>query len=412
MILENIRIALRALAANKLRASLTMLGIIIGVGAVIALMSIGRGVQDAITSQFASIGTNLLYVMPGGRQATQTGARQPGLGDLTNGDLAALRDPAAVPDAVGVTGVLQRQAVVVAGRLSKNLSISGVTPDFLTVRDWTVARGQFIDEASLNSWGRVAVLGDTAATDLFPGKDAIGQTIKIRNVLFRVIGVMTAKGGTGFGSQDDAVFIPLTTAQQRLFNSRTQSGDWAVSQIFVQVADQGRIASATTEITDTLRQRHKIAVGASDDFQIISPADMVSALSQVAGTVTLFLGAIAGISLVVGGIGIMNIMLVSVTERTREIGLRKAVGAKRRDILLQFLIEAVVLSLVGGMVGVALGGGIASAVSAISQQIPALLAPDAVALALIFSAGVGLFFGIYPAWRAAGLNPIDALRYE
>jgi putative ABC transport system permease protein len=413
MFLESLRIALRALSANKLRAALTMLGIIIGVGAVITLMSVGRGVQDYIANQFQGIGSNLVFVIPGSAGDTRGGPMRLTTGELTNGDVAALRDLQRVPDALAATGEVQRFVPVSVGRLDSTVQVSGVTPDYSAVRSWPVDVGDFITEADVSSAARVAVIGQSVARDLFPDQWPIGQTIKIRDIAFRVVGVMTSKGGSTFGDQDNVIFIPLTTAQQRVFSLRSASGDWRVTVIYVQASADDRTDALIAQMTDVLRERHKINYRDEDDFQIVTQADLVSAFGEVTGVITLFLGAIAGISLVVGGIGIMNIMLVSVTERTREIGLRKAIGARRADILMQFLIEAMTLGLVGGVLGVVLGALGAVAISALAGgQFTAVVAYDAVVLALAFSAAVGLFFGIYPAWRAAGLNPIDALRYE
>ena len=415
-ILESIRLAWRALVANKLRAGLTMLGIIIGVGAVITLMSVGDGVQGYITGQFQGIGANLLFVFPGSVQDPMAGAAtlMSGGTDLTVGDAEALADPLRVPDVIAVAPGLARFGRVVVGREETFTQVNGVTPEFMQVRNWYPEAGEFIGTHDLDGRSRVVVLGQTVAEKLFPDNPyPLGETVKINNIAFRIIGVMEEKGGaTTFADQDDIVFVPLTTAQTRLFPSRSSSGERGISIILAQAVSDERISAAKEEIATVLRERHHIAFRDEDDFSIITQAGLLDVFGQIMNVITVFLGSIAAVSLVVGGIGIMNIMLVSVTERTREIGLRKAVGARRRDILSQFLIEAMLLALIGGTVGIGLGATGAEVITRLIGEFNAKLSPDAVLLATSVSALIGLASGIYPAWRAARLNPIDALRYE
>jgi putative ABC transport system permease protein len=418
-VLESIRIALQALTANKLRAALTMLGIIIGVGAVIALMSIGQGVQASVTQQIQAIGPNIIFVTPGAIQQGGVQSAQGQAATLTSEDAEALSDPLAAPDIAAVAPSFTSRAQIVYSGNNVNSQVNGVTPEYALVRNYKVSDGSFITKQQVDALSRVAVLGATVANNLFDGEDPVGKTIKINQSNFQVIGVLESKGGAsiagGFGSQDDVVFVPITTAQRRLFGGARGFGvGQRVSTIYVSAASELQVNAAITEIAAVLRERHKLTYQ-QDDFTIISQQDILGAFTQITTILTAFLGAIAGISLLVGGIGIMNIMLVSVTERTREIGIRKAVGAKRRDILAQFMVEAVVLSVFGGLGGIGVGWLISQAVNQLKISTPplvTLVSPEAVLLAVGFSAAVGLFFGIYPATRAASLNPIDALRYE
>jgi putative ABC transport system permease protein len=417
--IEYLRLALRSLATNKLRSILTMLGIIIGVGAVITLLSVGRGVQNLVTDQLQSVGTNLLFVVPGSLEETNG---PPGSSTsnaaLTLADADAIADPINAPDVKAIAPEAISRANVTHGGTTLGLNISGVTPAYEEVRNFPVAFGSFVTDTDVGSRSRVAVLGSRVSERLFEenGLYPIGATIKINNVPFKVIGVLEEKGGGGgFGgpNQDEVVLVPLTTALERLSQTAfTRQGEPLLSVVYAQVVSEDRTEMAADQISNLLRQRHNITFRDADDFTVINQKDLLSIFGQITGVLTLFLGAIAGISLLVGGIGIMNIMLVSVTERTREIGLRKAVGAKRRDIMWQFLIESVVLALIGGIIGVMLGIAGAEAISRLQSDLRAVVTVDAVLLATGFSAIVGLFFGIYPATRAARLNPIEALRYE
>jgi putative ABC transport system permease protein len=412
---ESLRIAFRALGANKLRAALTMLGIIIGVGAVITLMSAGEGVSVYIEEQFQGIGSNLLFVLPGGQEEAFGGPPGATVGgaELTAEDAEALRDPIRAPDVAAVSPTFVRSTIVTAGKRDMVADIEGVVPDYGRVRKWFPEVGDFIGQVDVESQARVAVVGQTVVEELFPDDPVpLGQTLKINDIAFRVIGVMEEKGGSSFGDQDSTIFVPLSTAQTRLFSARGRSGGHLVTVIYVEAVSEDRMDAASDQIAAILRERHDIDFADEDDFSIVSQSDVLDVFGDITNVLTIFLGAIAGISLLVGGIGIMNIMLVSVTERTREIGLRKAVGARRGDIMWQFLLEAMTLSLVGGLIGIGLGASGATIISRLVDGFSAIVTAQAVVLATTFSAAVGLFFGIYPARRAARLNPIEALRYE
>jgi len=412
-IIEVARVALRSLAANKLRSGLTMLGMVIGVAAVIALVAAGAGTQAQVTAQFESLGSNLLSISSGRfsfrgvSMAVSMEMRAASAQALTNDDVEAIAKLATSVSAIAPQYSVSAQ--VVYGNKNTQTSVLGVTPDYMTVRSYQVARGRFIESLDLTNQAKVAVLGATVAEDLFGEGlvDPLGKTIKINRQNYQIVGILASKGLGGFQNLDDQVFIPLSTAQIKFGGAGTTSLD----SINVQVVSADKIELAKAELRAILRARHGLAASQSDDFTIFDQSQMVETVAAVTGTFTVLLGSIAAISLVVGGIGIMNIMLVSVTERTREIGIRKAVGAKRRDILAQFLAEAVVLSLLGGVVGILAGYAVAQVIATLLGT-RALVTPGSVVMGLSVSIGMGLFFGTYPASRAASLHPIEALRYE
>ncbi len=399
--------ALESLVANKLRSALTVLGIVIGVGAVIAMLSIGRGAQNTITGSIEGIGTNLLFVVSGGGKDVHNPK------PLTRADAEALRDNFQAPSVIGVAPILQGSVEVSAGGETTSTTLNAVTSDYETVRNATVAEGEFINDTQLLSRSAVVLLGHKVAVDLFGHADGlVGESVRIDGQPFRVIGVLTEKGGSGFVDEDDRVIVPLTTGQARLLRRSTPN---RVDMILVQALDAESVPLASEQVAEIIRSRHRTGVGA-DDFTMYNQQDFLNTASTITGVLTIFLGGIAAISLLVGGIGIMNIMLVSVIERTREIGLRKALGARKRDILIQFLAESSLLSLTGGILGIVLGWLISVGVGAIAAAANADINPvvnlDSVLLATIFSMAVGLIFGVYPANRAANLQPVEALRYE
>jgi putative ABC transport system permease protein len=406
---QNVRSALRALLANKLRSALTMLGIVIGVGAVVALLSIGTGAQASITSQIEGIGANLITVYSGTRNSSApSGAGGGATAPLTYEEAQQLEGLSGV---AAVSPQVQSRQTVKYQSAQTNVQVVGVEPDYATVHPDQLDHGRFISDSDVNSKSRVAVVGSQIVTELFGGLDPVGKRIKINGIQFEVIGVMESQGSGGFGfSRDATVYVPITTAFARLSNERVGS-EKSVSTIEVSAADADSIDTAIAAIEERLQALHDIGLGESDDFTVQSQSDILSAATSVTTTLTVFLGAMAGISLVVGGIGVMNIMLVSVTERTREIGLRKAVGARRGDILYQFLTETITLSVLGGLIGIAIGAAVSTLVNS-SGLISTVVSMESVVLAFGFSAAVGIFFGLYPANRAAGLKPIEALRYE
>lgn len=411
---ESLVIAIRSLLANKLRSSLTMLGIIIGVGAVITLMSVGRGAQAAITSAFEQLGTNMLSVMARSPEVGGIAGLSPAFvtPTLTLDDAKALEG---VPSVVAIAPVNENFVEVTAGGESKVAIIHGASPEYQEVYNYSLAAGQFFSDRNVAYRDNVVVLGSEVASDLFSSNDPLGQAVKIKGKRFTVVGVFEPKGGAIMGvSLDNVVVTPITTFQTKLFTNRTARGEDAVQSISLTVASAEAIDEVRGEIETILRKRHRLSADEKDDFVVVSMEQMLGMFQQVTGIFTIVLGAIASVSLLVGGIGIMNIMLVSVTERTREIGIRKAVGAKRRDILIQFLLEAAMLSLLGGGIGMVGGGMLSFLISRVEIggiTIHSTVSPDIVILAVSVSVFIGVASGIYPAMRAARLNPIDALRY-
>ncbi|HMU91884.1 MAG TPA: ABC transporter permease [Anaerolineales bacterium] len=410
--------AIESLNGNKMRSGLTVLGIVIGVAAVIAMLAVGNGAQASITGSISSIGTNLLFVFkgsPDGPPGPGGGGRGSGNNDrpLTLSDAEAIADPLAAPSVEIVAPAIQGNGTITFAGENTTTTISGVTPNYAPVRNLEIAEGEFINEEHILGRMSVVVLGPETANAIFGHADGIvGETIRIEGQPFRVIGVLVAKGGGAFGSEDNSAYIPFTTAQARLIK-RTSLDE--IDVLFVQATTAESVPQAADEISNILRQRHRTPIG-DDDFTVFTQQDFLQTFETITGVLTIFLGGIAGISLLVGGIGIMNIMLVSVTERTREIGLRKALGARKKDILLQFLTESSLLSLIGGVIGVIFGWLIAFAVgqvaTATGNNFVPIVGTDAILLSTSFSAIIGLFFGIYPASRAANLEPVEALRYE
>jgi putative ABC transport system permease protein len=410
--IENIRMAFLGLRVNKLRSALTMLGITIGVAAVIILISIGQALESYVLGQFAGLGANLVYVFG---TIDDFDRPQP----LTQSELEALSDPYNVPDAVAVVPVFDISrnftSDVAFGDTQTTARVSGVTPRYPAILGREVTAGRMFDETEVSAGARVAVVGSKIATRLFPESDPIGQNIRIQGVRMQIVGVLNEVGAASFGpgtDQDAIVLIPLSTAQQRFTDNRTISGERAVSAIVLEARDESSVDAVVAQARQTMREVRGITFRAEDDFTIATQGEVLATVGNITGLLTIFLAVIASISLIVGGIGIMNIMLVTVTERTREIGLRKAVGAKKGDILAQFLTESIVLSLVGGGVGVAIAMSMSALVTANVPDLDISVRLSSVVLATAISVAIGVFFGSYPANRAAGLNPIDALRYE
>jgi len=387
-----------------------MLGIVIGITAVIALMSIGRGVEAEIISQIESLGPNVVFITPGWTTEEEAWAAGGSAQTLTQEDAAAIAEQ--VPFVSSVAPVLASNLQMVVGGENMGAQVFGVTPEHMQVNNLEIAHGAFFTEYDYQRGAKVAVLGSDVKETLFGDADPIGQQMRMGGIVVRVIGVLEGKEAME-GSPDDNIFIPLTTFQQTVYQPRTAQGEHVVHYISLTVSDQEQGDYVVEEITSLLRSRHQLAANADDDFEIISMQEIIETVSEITGTMSLFLGAIAGISLLVGGIGVMNIMLVSVMERRREIGILKALGATGRDIWTQFLMEAAFLTLAGGIIGIALGWGLSYSVSRFSMgQIPSVVTADIVILAVSVSVGIGLFFGFYPAWKASRLNPIEALRSE
>jgi putative ABC transport system permease protein len=403
---ELITEALNTLRVNKLRTFLAVLGIVIGIGSVIALISLGQGSQAAVTSQIESLGANLLTISPG---SSRGGFIQGGAGSastLTLEDAQAISTSTTVTDVANVSPEYTRRAQVTAGGNNTNTSITGVLPIYSTIHKVNVAEGRFITASDDARQAKVAVLGPTTVSNLFgTGVDPLGQSIRIQGQAFKVVGVTVSKGGAGFGNQDDVIYVPLSVAQKVLF------GATSLSSISVEAKSSAVMTAAEDQVGYLLLDRHKIANPTNADFSIFSQNDILNTASTVTGTFTALLSGIAAISLIVGGIGIMNIMLVTVTERTREIGLRKALGAKKKDIISQFLIEAIILTFAGGVIGMIVGVLISVVISKL-VGIPFAISPGSVMLAIGVSGAIGIIFGWYPARKAANLQPIEALRYE
>jgi len=405
-LLNIIRVAFRALVRNKMRAALTMLGIIIGVAAVIAMVSIGQGASASVQAQIESIGTNLLFVSAGAQNVggVRSGTGDTGTNTLTVDDLDAIKRE--VPSVSMVTPNVNARSQLVAGNMNWNTAVTGVSEQYPEIRKWPVGSGSFFTDADVRTAARVIVIGQTLADNLYPGTDPIGQDIRVLNLPFRIVGVMARKGQDPQGrDQDDVAFAPYTTVQKKIL------GRDRVQIAFVSAISQDATYTAQSQITDLLRQRHKLTANEPNDFTVRNMTDVAEAANETSKTMTILLACIAGVSLLVGGIGIMNIMLVSVTERTREIGIRMAIGARSSAVRSQFLIESIVLSLTGGMVGIILGV-VCSLVIPAMLGWPTLVSMMAIVGSVLFSAAVGIFFGYYPARKAASLDPIEALRYE
>ena len=401
---ENFRMALMSLMANKLRSLLTMLGIIIGVGAVIAMVSVGMGVKSNVQSSIASLGSNMLIVSPGAANRGGPRGAAGSMQTLKYDDAEAIKEKIKNIDYVSPTVSSSYQAV--NGNMNWNTSVQGVTPEFMAIRSLVISSGSFISADDMEKRRRVAIIGTTVAENLFEKENPVGHNIRINNQPFKIIGLLESKGQSSMGQdQDDMIYIPLTTAQERML------GITYVQSVNIQVSSQDKMDQVQEEIEVLLRQRHHIQAGKEDDFHVRNLTSLMETMSQTTSMITLLLGSIAGISLIVGGIGIMNIMMVSVTERTREIGIRKALGATFKNIMTQFLIESIVIGVIGGVIGIIFGCGVSKAIAQFGN-FKTVITVFPIVLSFGFSVGIGLFFGIYPARKAAKLDPIEALRYE
>ena len=408
-VLGLLRVAMRALAVNKLRSLLTMLGIIIGVAAVIVMIAVGAGAQKRVEEQIRSLGSNLLLILSG---TTTAGGARMGFGSnltISEDDAAAI--PREIPETMSAPA-LRGTAQIIWGNQNWSTVIFGVTPDYIDVRQWELAAGRLFDATDLAGATKVCLIGQTVAKQLFGGTDPVGQVIRVRRVPFTVIGVLESKGQSMMGSdQDDLILMPISTARKRVLGSGNLAKQRSVGTIWVKVAEGYDMKAAEEQVRSLLRQRHRLQAGQDDDFSLRNLEEVAATQEASSRVLALLLAAVASVSLVVGGIGIMNIMLVSVTERTREIGLRMAVGARTRDILGQFLVEAVTLSLIGGLAGIAIGVAAAIGIAEIAGW-RIVLSPESVMLAVAFAFAIGVFFGFYPARKAARLNPVEALRFE
>jgi putative ABC transport system permease protein len=401
--------ALRSLKSNTMRSVLTTLGIIIGVGAVIIMVSVGNGAKEEINAMIDKLGANIMMVMPGRSFGRGVSGGAGSLPTLTEDDAWAIQNEISIVKLVAP--YVRGSAQLISGNLNWSTTVQGVTNDFFGAREWDLTRGRLFDPEEIKGSSKVVILGETVAKNLFPNQDPLGQNIRINRVPFTVIGLLEPKGQAGFGGdQDDTIIIPLTTAKKRVLGGRELAGN-LVGGIYVKAKSAEVVTETEERVTALLRQRHRIAPNKDDDFRVRNMAEFMNARADSSKAMSLLLMAVASISLIVGGIGIMNIMLVSVTERTREIGLRMAVGATGGNIMSQFLIESIVLSLIGGILGVILGVGGSFAMSAYSQW-KAIIDPQSILLAFSFSAAVGIFFGFYPAHKASLLDPIEALRHE
>jgi len=405
--LQTLKIALRALRTNKMRSFLTMLGIIIGIAAVIAMMAVGAGARHVISQQIASIGSNILLILPG---STTSGGLRTGFGGvqtLTSDDVRAIMNEC--PSVEYAAPTTRTSGLAVYGNMNWSTVLMGTTPELFIIREWGVVAGRGIEQQDVDGAAKVCLVGQTVAENLFGSEDPVGKIIRIKKVPFTVIGLLERKGQSPQGQdQDDAIFVPLRTAQRNLVRSQQTN---SIGAAMVKARSEELLGKAEEEVKALLNQRHRITNAKEPDYSVRNLSEILAVAEQSSKAMSLLLGVVAAISLVVGGIGIMNIMLVSVTERTREIGVRMAIGARRGSILLQFLTEAVLLTMIGGLIGILLGAVAATVVSRILEW-PTLISVESVAMASIFSAVVGIFFGYYPARKAASLNPIDALRYE